>query len=159
MSEEESDMHDRASAHRRPSAECFIETWEYIEKETRTPEEEEEMLRLTMASHWHWTHRDDYQPRNASVAYWQISRVFALMGQVDNVRRFGLRSVASVENEDIDPFCLGYGYEALARAEAVAGNRTEMEVHLAKAKEIAASVENEENRKLLVDDLKTIQIQ
>ena len=159
MSEEKSDIHDRASAHRRLSAECFNGTWEYIEKETRTPEEEEKMLRLTMASHWHWTHRDDYQPRNASVAYWQISKVFALMGQADNARRFGLRSVASVENENIDPFYLGYGYEALARAEAVAGNRTEMELHLAKAKDIAASVEDEENRKLLEDDLKTIQMQ
>ena len=100
--------------HKRYSAECFNKVWEFIDKKDRSPEDEEEMLRLAMTSHWHWTQRSDYAPDKASVAYWQISRVFALMEQADNARRYAKRSLGVLENSDVDPFFVGYAHEAVS---------------------------------------------
>jgi hypothetical protein len=144
---------DAQAAHRHFSAQCFNKTWELIEKPNRTPSEEDEMLRLTFASHWHWTQREDYTPVKGSIGYWQISRVFALLGQPDNARRFAQRSLDAA---GADPFFAGYAYEALARAESIAGNMARAQDALERARKLAEEVKDSEDRQLLVADLATI---
>jgi hypothetical protein len=116
------------------------------------------MLRLAMASHWHWTQRTDYEPSKASIAYWQVSRVLALLGQPDLARRFGERSLKVIEGPDAPPFLCGYAHEAMARAEAVAGDAGAMERHLGQARRLADDITNEEERAWLLDDLATIAV-
>ena len=70
-----------ASAHERFSAECFNACWELIEKDERTPEDDEEMLNLAHASAWHWSKRPDFTPSKRVIALWQLSRVNSLLGQ------------------------------------------------------------------------------
>ena len=55
-----------------------------------------------------------------------------------------------------DPFCLGYAHEALAHAEALAGNAELAAEHLAKATELAAQVSKTEDLKLLEADLDSL---
>jgi hypothetical protein len=50
---------DRTAAHRYFSANCFNKAWTLIDKEDRTPEEDQQMIRLNQASIWHWTQRED----------------------------------------------------------------------------------------------------
>jgi len=147
---------DVAAAHRFFSADCFNRAWTLIELPERTPSQEEELLRLTFASHWHWTRREDYAPDKASVGYWQISRVFALLGQADNARRFARRCLEMIEGSETAPFFFAYAHEALARAEALAGNDAEAGKHLETARRLTESVEDEALRKLILDDLETI---
>lgn len=64
--------------HARFAAACFNRAWNGIDKATRTPEEDEDMLSAAHASFWHWSQREDLTPQNRSVAYWQLSRVYAL---------------------------------------------------------------------------------
>ena len=52
--------------------------WELIDKTQRSPQEDEEMLRLSMASHWHWTQRKDYGPTNASMTILWTSMGFCM---------------------------------------------------------------------------------
>ena len=144
------------SAHRYFSARCFNRAWDLIDKPDRTPEEDEEMLRLSLAAHWHWTQRDDYTPTNASIGHWQTSRIYALRGQPENAHRYGLLCLAASQSEGVSPFYLGYAYEALARAEAIAGDREKMQIHLAAARRLADSVTKAEDRQALLDDLATI---
>ncbi len=66
--------------HRYFSAQCFNRAWELIRRIDRTELESEQMLLLAQASLWHWTQRPDCTPRNLSIGYWQLSRVFALLG-------------------------------------------------------------------------------
>jgi hypothetical protein len=146
------------AAHRFFSADCFNKTWNYIDLPDRTADQEEEMLRLALASHWHWTQRKDYEPTNASIANWQVSRVFALLGQANNARRFGLRSLEAIENEDVPPFYIGYAFEALARAEAVSGDGESMQAYIDKARGAAAQVIDEDSKGWLLNDLDTIQV-
>ena len=147
---------DKTKAHQHFSVSCFNDTWGYIDKENRTPEDDEAMLQLTMASAWHWSQREDCQPSNLAMSYWQIARVQALIGRGDEAVRYGKLCMDLTEREVKDPFSLGYAYEAMARAEGVAGNTSAMHEWLAKAKEAAEGVEDDGAKKMLLDDLATI---
>ena len=139
------------AAHKHFSAQCFNMAWGLIDKPDRTAEEDEQMIRLSLASLWHWTQRDDCTERNMSIGYWQVSRIYALVGQADAARKYGLLSLECSTEEE--PFYMGYAYEALARAESVAGNRKKMEDHLGKARRLAEDVSDVESRKILLADL------
>ena len=147
---------DVAAAHKYFSAECFNQAWDLIDKSDRTPEENEAMIRLSIASTWHWTQRADCAPTNLSVGYWQTSRIYALLGQADNSRHYGQLSLSALQGDDVPPFYRGYAYEALARAESVARNKAKMEAFLAEARRAAEGVTEDEGRQMLLADLNTI---
>ncbi len=147
---------DLFSAHKYFAAQCFNQTWDYIDKPERTKSEEDTMLLLSLASLWHWTQREDCTPTNLSVAYWQVSRVFALLQQADNARHYGELCLEASQKEGVLPFYLGYAYEALARAELVAGNQDKMADLLVQAQQTATLISDAEEKKMLLKDLKTI---
>jgi len=147
---------DIQAAHEYFSAECFNRAWDYIGKPRRKKSEEDQMLQLSLASLWHWTQRNDCTPTNLSVGYWQVARVFALLRQADNARRYAELSLDAAQAKGVEAFYRGYAYEALARAEMVAGNEEEMEKHLIQAHQIAALLPDPEEKKQLLHDLATI---
>jgi hypothetical protein len=149
---------DLAAAHKYYSANCFNKAWDLIDKEQRTPEEDEQMIRLNQASHYHWTQRPDYSSTSASIGYWQSSRIYAILGQAENAMRYGQLCLQVSQEGGTPPFYLGYAYEALARAAAVAGNRQDMNGYLDKARAAAEEVQEADDRQVLLDDLHTIQI-
>lgn len=142
-------------AHQYFSVEYFNKTWEYIEKaDGRSTEDNMAMLHMAIASLWHWTQREDVKPENLSVGYWQVSRVYNLIQQPNNARRYGLLALRYAEN--LEPFFKAYAYETLARAEMMSGNRVIMLVYLEKANSMAEQIEDREDRQLLLKDLETI---
>ncbi len=147
---------DLVAAHRWFSVDCFNRAWEYINKKDRTPEEDEEMIRLSLASTWHWTQRPDCTDINRSISLWQNSRVYALVGQVENARRYGQMCLDVSQNADMPPFYLGYAYEALARAESLADDHQQVKALVIEARRLAGQVAEEEDRNLLLADLDTI---
>lgn len=147
---------DLDAAHKHFASSCFNACWGLIDKEDRTAEEDEEMLRLAVTSHYHWTCRSNYGAKEASVANWQISRVYALLGDGPLARRFGQRSLDVLEGTDVGPFFAGYAQEALARAAAVLGDDDAMAVHLAAGRGLAAQVENADHRSWLEGDLASV---
>jgi len=149
---------DLRAAHRYFSAECFNRAWDLMDKPERTAQEDEEMIRLSLASHWHWSQRPDCTSQHHAVGYWQTARIHAMLGQADNARRYGLLSLAASQQEGVPPFYLGYAYEALARAEQVAGDRGQMALYLAEALRVAGQVPDPGAQKQLMDDLNTITV-
>jgi hypothetical protein len=149
---------DVSAAHRYFSGQCFNRAWDLIDKADRTPQEDEEMIRLSQASIWHWTQREDCTPTHMSTGYWQASRIYAILGQVENARRYGQLCLDVSQGEDVAPFYLGYAYEALARAEAVAGSRAKTEQYLSKAQKIAEQVSDPDSKKWLLGDLGTVEL-
>jgi hypothetical protein len=147
---------DLAAAHRFFAADCFNKTWDLLDKAERTPEEAEQMIRLTLASHWHWTQRPDYTAEKAAIAYWQISRVYAVLGQAENARRYGQLCLEASQGEDLPPFCLAYAYEALARAEAVAGQYAQAADYVAQAQAVVERMRDPETKQQLNAELATI---
>jgi len=147
---------DLAAAHKYFSADCFNRTWDYIDKPVRTTEEADTMLQLSLASLWHWTQREDCTATNLSIGYWQVARVFALLQQADNARHYGELCLEASQKEGVLPFYRGYAYEALARAEQVAGNHGEMEAYLVQANQLATALPDLEEKQQLLKDLATI---
>jgi len=147
---------DLDMAHRYFSTTCFNLAWDLMDKPERTPEEDEEMLCRGMASFWHWKQRPDQTVTNLSVGYWQLSRIYALLGQAVISRQYGLRCLEVSQGEEVPPFFLGYACEALARAEAVAGNKEKMEEYLRLAHEMADKVKDSKAKKQLLEDLDNI---
>jgi len=148
---------DEQAAHTHFSVQWFNRVWEYIDQSGRTPQEEEEMLELAMASLAHWRKRPDATPRNYSIGCWQVSRVFALAGEAGLARRYAQRCLEHSQAEDV--FYQGYACEALARAELTAGNLSQARLHLAQAASLAAGVADPEDRQQLEDDLDSLNSQ
>jgi len=147
---------DVAAVHKHFSTQCFNKAWDLMDKPARTAEEDEQMVRLSLASHWHWTQREDYTEKETSIAHWQTSRIYAMLGQADNARRYGQLCLDASQGEDLPPFCLGYAYEALARAESVAENGDKMEEYLSKARRVADTMSDPDIQKQFLEDLDTI---
>jgi len=134
---------------------CFNKTWENMDKaDHRSIEDDMEMLHTAIASVWHWSQREDVTPENLSIGYWQVSRVYCLISQPNNARRYGFLSLKYAE--ELPPFYRGYAYETLARAEMINGNRVIMLIHLDKAREMLEQIDDEEDRQALAKDLETI---
>ncbi len=147
---------DLEAAHRYFSAECFNRAWDLIDKTGRSSAEDEEMLRLSLASTWHWTQREDCTAENLSVGYWQTSRIYVLLKQVENARRYARLSLNSALDGQAGPFYTAFGYEALARAEGLAGDFDKKNQYLAEARRLAELVSDPADRGVLESDLSSI---
>lgn len=147
---------DLQKAHQYFSADCFNQTWDLIDKANRSEEENLAMVLSSMASLWHWTMRGDVTQTNLSIGYWQLARVYTLLQEVENARKFALLCLKVSQKEGVAPFYLGFAYEALARLESLAGNKDKAQEYLALGRKTSGEVVDEEERKMLLKDLDTI---
>jgi hypothetical protein len=145
---------DTAAAHRFFSVDCFNRTWTLIEKPDRSPAEDEQMLLLSLASLWHWTQREDCSDRNLSIGYWQVSRVYAVLGDGDTALQYAESCLRHSQHEP--PFFLAYAHEAIARAASLTGDARRRSRHMREARRLAAQVTDVEERQALEGDLDTI---
>ena len=143
-----------AAAHRHFGPVCFNRVWELLEKPDRSPAENDDLLLTAMASLWHWSKRDDCEPRNLAAGYWQVSRVHAVLGNGVEARRYAARSAMHATNEL--PFFMAYAHEALARAGRVLNDEQAVQRHLAEATRLSADVTDPHERQLLEADLATL---
>jgi hypothetical protein len=143
--------------HRQLSGQCFNQCWDFIDKPERTEEDTERMRLLAYASLWHWTQREDCAPMNLSVGEWQVARVEALAGNGAVARAAGRRCLGLGQDHGLEPFYVGYAYEALARADLVLGDRAAATGHLASACEALSAVTDAESARMLAADLDALQ--
>lgn len=137
--------------HRTFAPRAFNYTWNLLDLEERTREEEEDMIASTLTQRFHW-----YQvgmPRNNAIGDWQVSRVFAVLGYAELARRFGERSLATAMDNDLGPFVTGFAHEAIARAAADVDDIATFEEHLALARSFVDRIEDAEERDALAADL------
>lgn len=142
-----------AEAHRYFSAFCFNQAWDYMDRQNRSPDEDELMRMLAHAAIWHWLQRPDCTEKNLSIGYWQLSRVYALLSHPEDADAYARRSLASAEKGGLDPFYFGYAYEALARAARLKGDLEAASQFASMARNYADQVEDPENRRLLSADI------
>jgi hypothetical protein len=93
---------------------------------------------------------------NRARSEWQCSRVYAVLGRAEPALWHAHRSLAFCERDGIGDFDLGFAYEALARAHAVAGDAAESRRWLEQAHNAAAEVTQDDDRELLLSDLETV---
>lgn len=147
---------DVSRAHEYFAAHCFNIAWPLIEKQDRSADEAEALVALGHASLWHWTQRPDCTDKNLSVGHWLLARIHAVIGDVAGAQRYARSCLRFSECQGVAPFYLGYAYEALARAAALAGDGTVSAEFLGRARQIAERVEDRDARQQLLDDLASI---
>lgn len=142
---------DIARWHRTFAPRAFNGTWEYLDADQLTREEEEEMLASTFAQKYHWAAVGDARTR--AIADWQVSRVLAVMGYADLSRRFGERSLEVALENDLGPFVTGFAHEAIARAAAEVDDIETFTEHFEVARSLLPDIEDSEDREILEADL------
>jgi hypothetical protein len=133
------------------AARAFNRTWELLDAEELSVEQEEEMLSATFAQRHHWYHVGTV--RNHAIADWQVSRVAAVLGYADLARRFGERSLDIAVANDLDAFVTGFAHEAIARAAADVDDVETFNEHLEQARALLAEIDDDEDRDMLAADL------
>ena len=136
------------------AAAAFNYTWTLLERDDRSPDEDDLMVHAAHASRFLW--EDVGGPTQHARGEWQLSRVYAVLGRAEPALHHARRCLDICRANDLGGFDVGFAYEALARASAVAGDRAEAGRCAALAREQAAGVEDEEDRQVLMDDLATL---
>lgn len=142
---------DLEAAHKFFAAHCFNRAWDLIDKTDRTVEQDRMMVLLNQTSLFHWSQRPDNDNKSKSIGYWQASRIQSLLGNASEARRSA--EVCLEHSRQLEPFYLGYAYEALARAAKLAGTDERFREYFSKAAEQATSVPRKEDRALPENDL------
>jgi hypothetical protein len=114
------------------------------------------MLHAAHASRHHWGQVG--KPVNLARGEWQCSRVYAVLGRAEPALWHGQRCVALCEEHGIGDFDIAFGWEAIARAQSVAGERTAAAEAVERARALSADIGEEEDRELLLSDLATISV-
>jgi len=140
--------------HRKLAAELFNGTWTLLEKQDRTPDEDAAMIHMAHASAYHWLQVGT--PLNFGRSHWLCSRVYSVLGRPEPALYHAQLAHDICAEHGIGDFDLAYAMEALARAHAVAGNRSESDSWRERARAAAADIADAEDRELLLSDLATI---
>ena len=135
------------------STNCFNNCWNFIDKGDLTDEETEDMLLLSSASLFHWKQREDCQPMNLSVAYWQLGRVNCMAGNTEIARHYGNKVVCLSQEKGLSPFSMGYGYEVLLNVAILESNSEDARKYLELARAELDKIEDKDELELLKTDI------
>ncbi len=152
MSEEEKLTNDEF--HKKFAVDLFNNVWGLLGNKERTEDETFEMIHIAHASLFHWTKVGNAE--NIYVGEWQISRVYSVLEMPESALFHAKRSLDLCEKHNLSVFCFAYAYEALARAYSIIGDADESRKYLKLAREETERVKNEDEKKMLLDDFKTI---
>src|SRR3989442_2758198 len=143
-----------ANWHRTMAAHLFNSTWSVIEKNRRTMQERDTMIYMAHASRYHGGVVGG--SKELAIGEWQISHVYAVVGRPEPSLFHAQRCLEICEAHKIGDFPLAYAYEALARAFALAGKSRDRAACLKLARAEAASIREQGDRSLFLNDLRTV---
>ncbi len=132
----------------------FNHTWDLLDAGVRTPEADRELLASAYASYAHW--RRIGEPKNHSVSDWQVSRVWAVLGDSARAEEHGAEALRIAQEHGLDPFYVAYGHEALARASVLGGDAPGRDAHLSAAEALLADIADDDSADLVRSDLEEI---
>ena len=138
------------------AAQLFNETWRLMQQEGRSQDDDDRMVHTAHASRYHWGQVPTATPAHLARGEWQVSRVYAVIGRSEPAIYHAQRVVDICQANGIGDWDLAFGYEALARAFAVAADAGAARAFTDKALAAAESIAEDEDRDLLLADLETI---
>jgi tetratricopeptide (TPR) repeat protein len=141
---------------RQIAAALFNHVWTLLNKPDRSAEDDDEMVHAAHASAYHWLEVGTVANRARSE--WQCSRVYSVLGRAEPALHHARRCLELCESapDEIEEFDLPFAYEALARANAVAGDVEAAREWLARARSAGEKIVDEDDRVLLESDLASI---
>lgn len=141
--------------HKTFAVNLFNLVWDLLDKEDRTPDEDDRMLHAAHASRFHWG--EIGTPLEFERGEWQISRVYAVLHRPQAALHHAQRCLEICQANEIGDFDLAFAYEALARAHAVAGDVDKGKAYLAQAEKAGANIEDENTREYVFSELADVE--
>ena len=142
------------ATHRTIAVALFNRVWQLMDADARSAEQDDELIHAAHASAYHWMQVGT--PVNRARSEWQCSRVYAVLGHAEPALRHARRCLNICNSEGIGDFDLAYAYEAMARACAIAGDSAAVDEWMQRARDAAADIAKDGDRKLLLSDLATV---
>ena len=140
--------------HKKFAVDLFNLVWTLLDKEDRTPQDDDKMVHAAHASCFHWG--EIGTALNVARGEWQISRVYSVLNRSQSALYHAQRCLALCTENDLGDFDLAFAHEAMARAYAVAGDKANCEKHVHLARQAGERVEDKDSRDYLLGDLDTI---
>ena len=140
-------------AHRHFGSKLNGEVWNLLGKPERSESEDEQMIHAAHASCYHWLQVGTGAHHQRGE--WLISHVYAVLGLPLAALHHAQRCQALTEEHAdlLEDFDRAYALEALARANAVAGNRDEALEYRKLAAEAGQAIADAESKKYFLGDL------
>ena len=127
-------------------------TWELLDKEERTREEDELLVDYAHASLAHW--RAAGTGAHLQRGTWMLARVNTILGNAQMALQHARRCLELTEQhkDQLSDFDFAFAYECMARAQALAGNRAEAQKYVDMADKAGAAIQDKEDRQIFFDD-------
>jgi uncharacterized protein YndB with AHSA1/START domain len=145
------DSEIRGNWHRQNAIEANNSTWELIDRDPRSADETEDMLRRAYAAAYHWARATGRGPANEARAVWLLSKVHLLAGMPDRALHYGDSCLAVCVEHGLADFDLAYALECRARALQALGRTDEAAEEWARAH--AVPIADPEDKAIVEADL------
>ncbi len=149
MTEEK--RYTEAESHQKFAAELNGKAWELLGKPGRTADDNEMMVWAAFASLYHWSQIG--QAVNIQRGEWLVSHCYAVLGRAEPALYHAKRCLELTDSLKLTGFDLGYSHEGMARALAASGKMDEAKKWFAKARDVGANIDGDEDKKLFMSDL------
>jgi hypothetical protein len=145
-----------AETHRKLGVGLYNFTWTLLEKPDRTAEETDLLIHGAHASRYHWEMVAENV--NRSRGEWLCSRVYSVLGRAEPALWHAQRCLAIVEQggKGYEDWDRASALEAVARAQAVAGNRAEAGRYCELAAAELPNIAEADDREVIEKDLASI---
>lgn len=111
--------------HLKQAKQCFNTTWDYIEKETRSKEDDLMMIHLAHTSRYHWSIVGE--AIHFERGEWLISKVYHLLGKAESAMYHAQACLDICKEHNILDFDIAFAYEAMAKSHNLLNHKDEYE--------------------------------
>ena len=142
--------------HEKTAKAAFNKTWDYLDMKERTHEDEIEMVHTVHASRYHWgflVSKGKGTVLNLQRGEWQIARVYTVLEREETALYHAKECLRLTEENDIKDFDLGFAYEAMARASALAGNKKDYQKYFKLAEDAGNKIKKKDDKDFFFEDL------
>jgi hypothetical protein len=141
--------------HKNIGIKFFNATWDLIDKQDRTPEDDLKMIQSSHASLHHWR-LGGGTPLNLARGEWQISHVYAILGMGEAALNHALSYKKLIEDNNIKDFDLVFVYEALAYAYKLLDMKQEYKTALDTGFTLISQCEKDDDKKYCYSQLESL---
>ena len=140
--------------HKKVAIETNNSIWPVLDRKTSTDAQLEEALHAAHASRYHWSKVGTAV--NLVRAEYMISRVYCAMKRGEPALFHAQRCLQITKENNIGDFDLAFAYEVMARANAVAGKKSDCKKYYELAKTAIDQIKDSEDKKICESELNRV---
>lgn len=146
------------SDNRQLGVDLYNSSWALMEMPDRTPEQDDELVHHVHASIYHWLQAPECEPKNWARGEWLCSRAYSVLGRAEPALHHARRCFELCEQhaDNLEDWDLVFAYEALARANRIAGNQDDAGRCEQRGRELADQIADPEDKETALRDYATL---